>query len=141
MQSKNYNYEVYVNENNRHEVPKRTVIEKVNAKVKNQKFENGIVKITNHTEDKVTKLYYNYKKLHKTGFDTKEFVDKPNAELTEGDDGEIEGITPLEDDEVLQFLYDSGKRKDEDKDYFACFDQKVVNDFHEKYLKTFQKKK
>ena len=105
---------------------------------KQNDYENGVVKITNHTKDNVTKLDYNYPDLHNTGFDNDTFVGNPNAELTEK---EIDGITPLEDDEILQFLYKSEKNKDDHKDYFTLFDQEVVKVFHDKYKQTSQKKK
>lgn len=83
-----------------------------------KEYENGAVKIANVVrEDKVTKLDYNYKDLHKTGLDTEEFRKNPNAELIE----DKEKITPLSDDEVIQFLKERGKKKNKHSEYFRFF--------------------
>ena len=88
---------------------------------KDENFEKGVVKISNVTKDKMTKLDYDYPNLHLTGFDTKEFGDVPNTVLIpEEREGIKKGGKPLEDDELLKFLAKRGKniRDENHKEYF-----------------------
>jgi len=105
-----------------------------NGKVK--EFENGAVKITSDvTKDKVTKLDYDYDRIHETGLDNKNYRDgKQDAGLSaqSGPDriNEKEGIDKnakaLTDTQLLDFLikvHHKTSRESKHSDYFKWWDR------------------
>ena len=65
-----------------------------------------MVKILNSTIDPITKLDYNYGKLHETGLDRR----SPDQELQNDEKDLKNGIKPLTDSDIKDFLKQHKKK-------------------------------